>query len=142
MSMYTQTFTIVNNSPYSLTLLSEQNEGGANWPESIPAHTTTASFVQTGNTKVNPTVTYGCDGASPAVSITMHFYCTGLDPLLVANMYMSFSSDTPFNNSSIYLNNNFHDGATCTYPPTENLAINTTGNGSSTGSATFTVGSN
>ncbi|NQD96049.1 hypothetical protein HP532_25630 [Pseudomonas sp. CrR25] len=140
MSMFTQSFTIVNNSAYSLTLLDESNQGDGDWPKSIPANSTTPVFVQTGRLSVNPTVTYGCDGANPAISITMHFYCMGLAPLLTANMYMTFSSETPFNNSSIYLDNNFHDGATATYPPQNPLTINTTGNGSSTGQAIFTVG--
>jgi hypothetical protein len=141
MSLFTQNFTIINNSNYSLTLLSESNEDDV-WPKSVPAHSTSDVFQQTGSFDINPTVTYGCDGASPAVSITMHFYSWGLDPLLTANMYMSFSTSTPFNNSSIYLDNNFHDGASSTYPSDNPLTINTTGNGSSTGNATFTVGSN
>lgn len=142
MSMYTESFTIVNNSPYSLTLLNEDNQGDGEWPKSIPAHSTTPVFKQTGRLSINPTVTYGCDGASPAISITMHFYLWGVSPLLTANMYMSFSNNEPFKNSSIYLDNNFHDGATASYPPDTSLEIKTTGNGSSTGKAVFTVGSN
>lgn len=142
MAMYTESFKIVNNSSYSLTLLNGENEGDGSWPKSIPAGSTTAVFKQTGKLSINPTITYGCDGASPAVSITMHFYMFGLDPLLTANMYMSFSNNEPFTNSSIYLDNNFNEGATSIYPPDTSLEIKTTGNGSSTGNAIFTVGGN
>jgi len=144
-ALYNTTFVIVNNSGYTLTLdksLSE-NLGGADWPSSIAPHTTAASFQQSGQTNVNPTAVYLVNDSSPSSSIQLHFYCWGLDPLLHVNMTMTFSGQ-PFPGSSIAENQSHTNQSTSTFTAqgdgSYRAEIETTDNGASNGTATFTIG--
>lgn len=134
MALYTETFVIVNNSPYTLTLDTHGSSGLGNgdWPTTIAPNTTAPSFVQTGNFDVNPTAVYIMNGAN--TNVYLHFYCTGLDPLLHVNMTMTFSNGAPCSGSSIAENNSHSDQFNNT-----TLSISTTDDGSSTGTATFTI---
>jgi hypothetical protein len=135
--MYVETFTIVNNSTYDLNLdtTNSRNLDGV-WPTSIAARTTSQPFKQSDHASVNPTALYMMAGIASPTNVNMHFFCDGFDPLLHVNMTMSFSSNSAeFAGSSIYENNS--------NPPITNntsLAIDVTNDGSSQGSATFTVG--
>jgi len=139
MPEYTESFSIVNNSPYNLNLdtTGSQNLGGAPWPATVPAGTTTPSFTQTGRTNVNPTAVYQCEGANPPINIYMHFYCWSFDPALHVNMTLTFSNSAPFPGSCIAETNSHSPQNVCT---PQALSITTTDDGSSTGNATFTIG--
>lgn len=141
---FSETFTIVNSSNYTLYLdaAGSQNLGDGAWPAQVPARTTSAPFKQTGFFSVNPTAVYALGGTNPPVSAYLHFYCAGVDPFLRVNMTMQFSPGPVFAGSSISENNtdNGHSWTTATANGSQSIIeIGTTGNGASLGSATFTI---
>ena len=137
MALFNETFTIVNNTGYTLALdkVGSQNLGDGNWPASVAAHSTAGNITQSGSFSVNPTAVYQLQGASPANTAYLHFYCAGLDPFLHVNMTLKFSGSV-VPGSSISENNSLHTQTNST-----TLVISTTDDGSSQGSATFTIGS-
>ena len=137
---FSETFQIVNNSNYTLVLdqTGSDNLGDGEWPTSIGPQSTAAEFTQTGFFSVNPTAVYAVEGISPPVNIYMHFYCVGVDPALHVNMTMTFSPGPAFSGSSIAENNSTNGHSWNTNDTT--LDISETGNGSSRGTAIFTVG--
>jgi hypothetical protein len=136
---YVETFTIVNNSQYALQLdtTNSKNIGDNIWPSTVAARSTSLPFPQKGSlSNLNPTALYQLAGSASPVNITMHFFCDGVDPVVHVNMTMKFSSSSAeLSGSSIYQTNS--------NPPitdSTDLDIEWTGDGSSQGSATFTVG--
>jgi hypothetical protein len=138
---FTQQFTIVNNTGFTLVLdlVGSDNLGDGEWPTSVAPHTTTPAFKQTGFFSVNPTAVYQFQGASPANTAYLHFYCVGVDPALHVNMTMASSG--AFVAGSSIKENNTDNGHSWTTDSSNPLEISTTGNGSSRGEAVFTIGS-
>jgi hypothetical protein len=140
---FSESFTIVNNSGYTLVLdpAGSSSLGNGDWPATIAPHSTPKSFTQSVPLGyLNPTAVYQAQGAVPAANIYLHFYCIGVAPALHVNMTMVFSTGTPFPGSSIAENNTNNGHSYVTNNTT--LNIGTTGNGTSGGSAIFTIGNN
>src|SRR5882757_5619918 len=134
---FTQTFSIVNNSNYTMYLdqVGSNNLGDGDWPTSVAARSTSPSFNQTGSLSVNPTAVYSLQGTTPPVNAYLHFYCAGVDPFLHVNMTMEFSPAPIYVGSSIAENNTDNGRSYETQTASSNnvtvLSIGTTGNGSS-----------
>ena len=138
MPLFEQSFTIVNNTDYTLIMDKHASHklGDGKWPDTIAPRSTTPSFRQTGGTNVNPTAVYAAQNASPPMSAYLHFYCAGIDPLLHVNMTLDFSNEK-VPGSSI-AETNTENGRWTTNDTT--LEITTTGVGSSKGRAVFNIG--
>ena len=143
---YSENFSIVNNSNCTLYLDSVGSKNLAGWPQTVAPRSTSPTFKQTNSVDLNPTAVYNLQGSNPAISAYLHFYCTGLDPLLHVNMTMQFSQGALYVGSSISEDNtdNGHsfETQTATTSNIQILNIGTTGNGSSQGNAIFTIGAN
>lgn len=145
MAFFTQTFTIVNNSRFTLYLdkHGSNNLGDGKWPTSVAPKSTAPSFQQTGTFSVNPTAVYSLQGSNPPINAYLHFYCAGIDPLVHVNMTLQFSPPPLFVGSSIFeTNSHSKQTRTADNNTTSLLDITTVDNGSWTGSATFTIGTN
>ena len=140
---FNQTFSIVNKSKYKLTLDENGSKdlGDGEWPTTVGPNSTSPSFGQNGFFSVNPTAVYIIDGANK--NAYLHFYCAGVAPGVRVNMTMQFSNGALFTGSAIAENNstNGHEYVTKTASPgTTLLEIGEFGNGSSRGTAIFTIG--
>lgn len=141
---FDQTFNLVNNTGYTLVLdtVNSDNLSDAPWPAQIPPHTSATPFVQTGFSNVNPIAIYMVQGASPANSVRLNFYCAGVDPLLHVHMTLQFAGN--FLPGSAIAESNTDNGHSYNSTDAPNsqgiLEIETNGNGSSRGTAIFTIG--
>jgi hypothetical protein len=142
---FNQTFQIVNNSKYTLYLdqVGSDNLGDGHWPATVDANSKSDSFTQNGFFSVNATAVYSLQGSNPPINAYLHFYCVGVDPALHVNMTMQFSPPPLFSGSKIAENNSTngqsYEAKTASSTSTR-LEISTTGNGSSRGTAIFTIG--
>lgn len=134
MALYEVKFTIQNNTDQTMAFDSQGSQGTHGWPTEIPAGQS-GTVTQSGNLSINLTAVYSMGSSS--VNAYLHFYLTGLDPLVHTNMSLSYSDNDTFTNNEIY-------ETTSHSPETETgkapLSISKTNNGSSGGNATFTLG--
>lgn len=141
---FDQTFNLINSTGYTLVLdtVNSDNLGDAPWPAQIPPHMTAAPFVQTGFSNVNPIAIYMFQGASPANSVRLNFYCASVDPLLHVHMTMQFTGDfLPGSLIAEDITSNGHSYNSSDTPNSQGiLEIETNGNGSSRGTAIFGIG--
>ena len=146
MTIFQETFKIVNNSSYTLYLDTKDSQklGDGAWPKTVEPKSTSAPFNQTGHKDVNPTAVYNLQGSNPPINAYLHFYLWGIDPAVHVNMTLDFGGTVSLFVGSSISENNTHgtswetktapkDGAT-------KLNIDSTGNGKTYGDATFTIG--
>ena len=141
---FDQTFNLINNTGYTLVLdtVNSQNLDGAPWPTQIAPHTSATPFVQSGFGDVNPIAIYMIQGANPANSVRLNFYCWGVDPLVHVHMTLQYSGQF-LPGSAIAENNtdNGHSYNSTDNPNSQNiLELKSNGNGSTRGTAIFTIG--
>jgi hypothetical protein len=137
MSLFQETFSIVNNSACTMTLDGSKSTGlgDGQWPATI-APNTTAGLVQTGSARIEVTAVYRLDAETVRTSVAMHFFCAGVDPVVHVNMTMTFDPYPPGAGSSIAETNSTNSWTT----NDTTLNISTTGNGKTAGRAVFTIG--
>ncbi len=139
---FNETFVINNNTSYDLVLdtVNSQNLDDA-WPTSVPAYGN-LSFPQSASLlDINPTAIYQMQGANPANSATLHFYCAGVGLTVQVTVSLKYSG-TFIAGSSISETNTQNGGTTTSTPNGDGyLEISDFGNNSSRGTATFTLGS-
>ncbi len=140
---FDQTFNLINNTGYTLVLdtVDSQNLGGV-WPAQIAPHTTAPPFVQNDSIDINPIAVYLMEGSSPANSVRLNFYCYGVDPLVHVHMTLQFSGNfLPGSAIAEDNTNNGHSYESTDSPNSHNaLELKSEGNGSTRGTAIFTIG--